>query len=111
MPAIPLMLEKDGCAQFEPPVTVLPVEKLLAEHCVGVTLRLRMVAVMLPVPAAVSAPVLLMVTPFEVPLAKNEATPAVDVPTVLTWNNGSVPVLPVVSLNINGFVVAVPAVT
>jgi hypothetical protein len=68
------------------------------------------VALMLPVPIETSVPEAFIWTPFEVPCAVNLTGRTTEVPTVLTWKIGPVPVLPVVSWMRKGFVVEAPAV-
>jgi len=68
------------------------------------------VALILPVPIAARVPEVFISTPLEVPWAVNSTGDAAEVPTVLTWNSGPVPVLPVVSWMRKGFVVVAPTV-
>ena len=65
---------------------------------------------MLPVPIAANVPDAFIWTPFEVPWAVNLTGSATEVPKVLTWKSGPVPVLPVVSWIRKGLVVEEPAV-
>ena len=67
-------------------------------------------ALILPVPIAISVPEAFIWMPFAVPWAVNLTGSAAEVPMVLTWNSGPVPELPVVSWIRKGSVVVAPTV-
>jgi hypothetical protein len=97
-PAEPLGAAKNVLAACEGVAMIWPLPFVPTTDRVAPTVApLSWLAFTTPVPAAASTPEELIVTPLVVPLAKKEATPAVEVPTVLTWNRGNVPVLAVVS--------------